>query len=161
MVPFILYNIMAVSAPFCHGCRTSSGHRGRGLPGRDSGRSPERRLRPCRCHRRPRCVGAEPTGREAGRECHSAAHEPGSEPLLTPRQPALDRSDRPAELLRGHFAGQALELTEDDRLAELPGKPVELLVQLRPGRVFARGSIVGISRSHFARPPLVRPPPGG
>ena len=145
----------------CHGRHWSSGHRGHRLSCRYTHCGLDRHLHPGGRHRGPCRLGAESAGLEARRKRDSAAYEPGSKPLLPPGQPALYSADRPTELLRGHLASQPFEVAEDDWLAELLRKPIELLMHLETGTVFARGSIVRVAHPHRASPPLMRPPPGG
>ena len=59
----------------------------------------------------------------------AAAEQAVAEASAAPRQPALDRADRPAQVPRGLLVGAALEVAEDDRRAVTFGEPVDLLVQ--------------------------------
>ena len=55
-----------------------------------------------------------PASTTAG-ETTPAAHHPTSQALAAPRQPALDRPDRPAQFPRRFFVGAPLQVAEDDR----------------------------------------------
>ena len=93
---------------------------------------------------------------EAGRG-EAAAAEPVAEPFAAPRQPALDRPDRPAQMPRRLLVGAALEVAEDDRRAEPLRQPVDLLVEQRPVRPSSFVVSAGGRRRQLRRPALVPP----
>ena len=89
---------------------------------RQQGRDDQRRL------------GERETRRDARRleRNDPPPRQPRAEPIARPGEPAAHRSDRPAQLLRRHLVGQALEVAEDDDCPVFLRQPTDLLMD-RPG----------------------------
>ncbi len=62
----------------------------------------------------------------------AAPRQPRAEPIARPGEPAAHRTHRPAQLLRRHLVGQALEVAEDDDCPVFLRQPADLLMD-RPG----------------------------
>ena len=89
-----------------------------------------------------RGLGGECRGQQRRGGCDAAAGQSRTELLAAPRQPALDRPDRAADLRRGLLVRLALEIAEDDRFAVSRRQPIQLdidqgsqLVRLKSVRV--------------------------
>ena len=75
----------------------------------------------------------------SGARGDTAAREPVAQPFSRPRQSALDRSDRPAQVPRCLLVRMPLEIAENHRHAEALGQPVDLLMQHVPQVVVILG----------------------
>ena len=71
----------------------------------------------------------------------AAAPQPIAQTLVRPRQPALDRADRPSQVPGHLLVSPSFEIAEDHRGTIALGKPVDLGVQQLFGLVAGHGLV--------------------
>ena len=146
--------------PFCQSDDRDRDHPGRQRPSRPRRRrEPGRGVRERGRHRRSRRLRGEQRHRERGRGGQDSSRQSDAQPFPTACQSALDRPERPAQLLRRLLLSQALQAAEHDRRAVVPGESGELFMDHRAEVI--PGTFGHDLRPRLARLHLVRATPYG
>ncbi len=89
------------------------------------------RLQENRRHFRTSCIQRRELPDDRQRRCDSTADQARSEPVPPPRQPALDRTHRPAQRLSRLLVRQALKVAEDNHYTVALWQEAQFLIEHR------------------------------
>ena len=144
--PFVSAAAPAEDAPAAIACPAASRRRG-----------PERQAHQLDGHG-VRGLGGERRGQQAPRRARPRAGPAATGAVAAPRQPALDRADRAAELRRGLLVRLALEVAEDHRGPVPRRQPLELVVDRRAQLLTPPAGPIGLDPTRCPRPVPPRDP---